>query len=272
MILPTYTEDEILQELIEDFKSVKRKAKSIADSFYIKAKKSGRFIRETITEDHYITTNLNNKWYIVIEYNQRNRIPWVYRACCIAEGSKKSKDYYLLRGIKAEKPYYIKLTTHALKRTMERNNIQTDILNSLELYACWAFAPGETGIGVKYLGIEKMKLSLENDCSDENISDLSYMIMVMNGIYFAKRSEKGNYLFKTFVSPEMGWNEMELVHNDIKTPFKKEGEHLEQLLILHQYYNKGLYPSDVLQGMLYKYIDYDDELEQDDNCPYVVLN
>ena len=47
MILPaTYSEKEILSELIGDYFIVKKFAKKIADAYLLKAKKSGRFIRD----------------------------------------------------------------------------------------------------------------------------------------------------------------------------------------------------------------------------------
>ena len=273
MILPTYTEDEILQELIEDFQTIKRVAKGIADDFYAKAKKGGRFIRETVSEGHYRTTRLNNKWFINIEYNQKYRTPWLYRACCITEGSNKSKDYYLIRGLSSEQPYFIKITTHALKRSMERNNMLMENADHLELYACRAFDSGETGVGVKYLNWELIDKMMDNNIDiKETMSDISYMVMTLHGLFFAYRTPKGNYIFKTFVSPEMSYTELRNIKADIKTKYHKEGEHLDNLLIIHQYYNKRLYPLDILKGMLYKHIDESAELVPEENSPYVILN
>lgn len=44
MILSTYTEDEILRELIFDYKIVKRMTKKIATAYLNKIKKRGGFI------------------------------------------------------------------------------------------------------------------------------------------------------------------------------------------------------------------------------------
>lgn len=43
MILSTYTEEQILSELIEDYKRIKRLVKKKADNFLLKAQKSGRY-------------------------------------------------------------------------------------------------------------------------------------------------------------------------------------------------------------------------------------
>ena len=53
MILPTYTEKEILSELITDYSIVKRLVKKRADKHLLQVRKKGSFIRET---DSYVCT------------------------------------------------------------------------------------------------------------------------------------------------------------------------------------------------------------------------
>ena len=130
MILTTFTEEQLLSELVIDYKRIKRIAKNKADAYLFKAKKSGRFIRDTEYESYTIKTVLNNKWNVEIEYDQRKKIPWLFRACSIIESDKKTKDYYIVRGVNS-KPYYIKITSHALKRFKDRNNDQYAVLLSI---------------------------------------------------------------------------------------------------------------------------------------------
>ena len=98
MILSTFSEEQILSELVKDYKQLKRSAKKIADAYLLKSKKRGHFIRDTEYDSYTVKTVLNNKWNLEIEYDQRNKIPWLFRACCIVESDKNTKDYYIVRG------------------------------------------------------------------------------------------------------------------------------------------------------------------------------
>ena len=111
MILPSYTEKEILSELIADYSIIKRLAKKKADYHLSQVRKKGSFIRETEAYVSTFKTTSNNTWTVVIDYNQKNKIPWVFRACCVVEGEKKTKDYYIVRGINTEVPYFVKVPT-----------------------------------------------------------------------------------------------------------------------------------------------------------------
>ena len=72
MIISTYTEEQILAELIKDYAAVKRFAKKIADKDLAKVRKRGGFIRH----DEYWCIRFNsdtrNKWFITLVYNQSN--------------------------------------------------------------------------------------------------------------------------------------------------------------------------------------------------------
>ena len=56
MILPTYTEEKILQELLSDYTGVKRKTKKLADAYLDKAKRGGRYIRKSEYKFYTIET------------------------------------------------------------------------------------------------------------------------------------------------------------------------------------------------------------------------
>ena len=146
MIVPTYTEEEILRELINDYKYIKRRAKKIADTYLNKVKKSGGFVRETYYDVKTITSLSNNVWFVVIEYDQTKKIPWLLRACCRVEGEKKTKDYYLIRGLSTDNPYYVKITSHTLKRIKERNKFSMADVLPTEVFALLAFEHREVGI------------------------------------------------------------------------------------------------------------------------------
>ena len=257
MILPNYNEDEVLRELISDFNAIKQKVKKIATTYLNKVKKSGGFIRETKYESYTFKTSSNNSWHIEIEFNQTKNVPWLFRACCIVESEKRTKDYYLVRGINTDSPYFVKLTTHALKRVKERNNFEHyDDLN-LPLFACWAFEHREVDIGVRYMDIKYLEMLVKMDDA-EDIDDNSYLILVNRGVYYAKKTPHGNYFFKTYISTLMGLTEMNNTMSKKASKWNKEGELLTYLLI--QYYNKWLYDKDALNNLLYKFVKKDEEL------------
>ena len=55
------------------------------------------------------------------------------------------------------------------------------------------------------------------------------------------------------------------------TKWNKEGELMDHLLLLHQYYNKFLYDKDLLEKHLYSYFDKDVEYEMRKDSPFILL-
>lgn len=259
MIIHTYTEEEILRELINDYKFIKRRVKKIADAYLNKVKQSGRFVRETVYESYTITPLSKNKWNVEIEYDQTKKIPWLFRACCKVEGEKKTKDYYLVRGLNTEKPYYVKITSHALKRVKERNNFSCPENLTPDLLACWTFEHGETAICMRYIDLKYSKILKEMDDAEE-LDDMSYIVLTNKGPYFAKKTKEGNFIFKTYISSKMGISEALNYQHNVSTKWTKEGELLTCMIILHQYYNKSLWDKDQLDDMLYQAMDKDQEI------------
>lgn len=270
MILPTFSEEQILSELIKDFKIVKRIAKKKADAYLNKVRKSGAFVRETDYESYTLNTVSGNKWNLEIEYNQTKKIPWLFSACCIVESDKKTKDYYLVRGVNTEKPYFVKITSHTLKRDKERNKLERFHLG-LETYACWTFEHREIGVCIRYVDM-KFNILLRNMADSDEISDMSFIVLVNRGVYFATRTQQGNYVFKTYISSVMGISEVLNYLNKKSSRWSKEGELLHNMIIVHQYYNKNLYDKDVLNNMLYSVIDRDQEMVLVENSPIILLN
>lgn len=270
MILPTYSEKEILSELIADFKSVKRIAKKKADYHLSQVRKKGSFIRETEGYVSTFKTTSNNTWTIVIDYNQKNKIPWVFRACCVVEGEKKSKDYYIVRGINTDETYFVKVTTHALLRYKERNNLDgIDGLKLAEL-ACLTFEHRETAICTRYVDT-KFNLLLTKFDDLDDLKDMSYLILTNRGEYYGQRTSEGNYVFKTYISSSMGIIEWLNYRKGKNTKWNKEGELMNHLLILHQYFNKSFYDKDILEKDLYSIFNKDEEYELKKDSPFILL-
>lgn len=270
MILPTFSEEQILSELLQDYKNnVKRVAKKKADEYLLRVKKSGHFIRETEYQSWTLNTKLNNKWNIEIEYDQTKKVPWLFRACCIVESDKKTKDYYLIRGVNTENPYFIKVTSHALKRAKERNKLDKFHI-SQETYACWTFEHREIGVCMRYVDI-KFNMLLQNMNDTDEISDMSYIVLVNRGVYYATKSKQGNYVFKTYISSVMGVSEVLKYLIKKSSKWSKEGELLHNMVIVHQYFNKFLYDKEVLNDMLYSVIDRNQEIVLNENSPIILL-
>ena len=270
MIIPSYTEKEILSELIADYSIIKRLAKKKADYYLSQVRKKGSFIRETEGYVSTFRTISNNNWTVLIDYNQKNRIPWVFRACCVVEGEKKTKDYYIVRGINTEEPYFVKVTTHALLRYKERNNLERiDDLLLAEL-ACLTFEHRETAICVRYVDTKfNLLLTRFDDLSD--LKDMSYLILTNRGEYYGQRTSEGNYVFKTYISTSMSILEWLNYRNGKNTKWNREGELLNHLLVLHQLFNKFLYDKDVLEKNLYSVFNKNEEYELKKDSPYFLL-
>lgn len=269
MILPTYTEEQILQELVADYAGVKRKAKKIADTYLDKAKKSGRYIRKTEYKLYTIETPNYNSWFIVIEFNQTYKNPWTFRSCCVVENEKTSKQYYILRGLSINEPYFILLTSHTLKRIRERA-FNTHKSITLEMLACWALEHREIVVGVKYVDLKYLPLLSKIDDSDK-IDNLSYFILTNHGAYFSKKTPKGNYVFKTYITTMMGLKESLNVAINKLTKFDKEGKLFWLMFVLHQYYNKELYEKDSLDAILYEVIGKGKGIKLIEKSPAVIL-
>lgn len=270
MIIPTYTEDEILRELINDFKFVKRIAKKKADYHLSQIRKKGSFIRETESYISTFETISNNTWMVLIDYNQKNKIPWVFRACCIVEGKKKTKDYYIVRGINTDKPYFVKVTTHALLRYKERNKMDSIEGLTLAELACLTFEHRETAICVRYVDTKFNVLLTRFDDLDD-LKDMSYLILTNRGEYYGQKTAEGNYVFKTYISTSMGIIEWLNYRKGKNTKWNKEGELMNHLIILHQYFNKSFYDKDILERDLYSVFNKDEEYELKKDSPYILL-
>ena len=119
MIIPSYTEDDILRELLDDYKSVERKAKKVALKELEKIKNRGAGKEAKLVSEYFRTKN-GNKWHITIVCNTGKNSPWAHRQHCVVELENGRKDVYYLRGLRFGKPYYVKIYSHALRRMRER--------------------------------------------------------------------------------------------------------------------------------------------------------
>ena len=71
MIIPSFSEDDILRELLDDYKCVKEKTKKIADKELMKMRKCGPF-KESKLSSHYIRSKNGNKWHLTMVCSVRS--------------------------------------------------------------------------------------------------------------------------------------------------------------------------------------------------------
>ena len=119
MILPTFGEEQILNELLTDYAEVKRDVRKSVKKRQRTAQKKGHTIRNGSVEVLTTRTKNGNNWVCCVYYERDRQATWNLSACCEAEGGRGRKDYYLLRGL-SDQPYFIKLTSHAVRRYKER--------------------------------------------------------------------------------------------------------------------------------------------------------
>lgn len=269
MIINTFSESEILKELLVDYKEIKRFAKKNADKYLCDSKRKGRFIREDDYQALYKKSNLRNQWLCINTYNQTKKIPWYSKACCIVEGEKKTKDYYIVRGVNTEKPYFVKLTSHALKRVKERvMNSKTDLLP--EMLALLCFQHRETVVGAPYANSQHLDI-LNKLNIFETSDDMSHIFLTWYGFYYGYITDNGNYIFKTYISNIMGLESMKSSLSSQNTKWNLEGNLLLCLVDIHQYFNRNLYDKEDLDKFLYRDFGPDPEIDFGDNNRLAIL-
>ena len=121
MIVPTYNDEQTLHELLDDWPSVKRKAKKLGEKL-MKTMPKSRFVQELGKlegqGDTHRTKN-GNTWSICA-YCQTGAKTWWSVCYCEVENDYGTKSYYYLRGVNTPHPYYVELIPHAIRRLRER--------------------------------------------------------------------------------------------------------------------------------------------------------
>ena len=250
MIVSTFTEQEILNELVTDFtKSVKPFAKKIARKHFA-ANAAAFTVGPTLVLDYfYLTSRNNNKWCVILSYTKDKRASWSCSACCVVQGGQRSKDYYVVRGL-GDAPYYIKMSSHVVKRIQERGNLFS--VPDAGFLPCRIFLPHETGIAINYLNSKYIgNFHLLDGVKFD--STQSKMVLIKNGVFYAFRTDNGNFNFKTFISPKMTMsNNGKPVDNC--SGLDKEAFFAIGCFALHQYWNKHLYSKEDLDKFLYTFL------------------
>lgn len=204
MIIPTYTEDDILRELLDDYQSVERKAKKVALKELEKMKKGGS-VKEPKFISEYFRSKNGNKWHILIVCNPLKKSPWAHRQHCIVELENGRKDVYFLRGLRFGPPYFVKIYSHALRRMRERfcpkegHEVET---NPDVMVDRIAFHPREQGFYQRLTSPDLV--DFVEECEDR--SEVAGIAVTRASVFVGYRSDKGNYVFKTFLGSNETWN------------------------------------------------------------------
>lgn len=229
MIVPSYTDEMTLRELMDDWPSVKRAAKKLSKKLLEKLPKgrigvpSAGFYGRSGT---FITKNCN-RWHVSV-HCRPNSTMWY--STCFAEVESKfgTRTCIYLRGMNTEKPYYIEIIPHAIKRIRERyvlgngeayyaekstDNICEGIFQ--ERHTCGVFlAAGKVGRDGHFHAFT------DGEGNTPGVAQLRYFT------FYGRRTPAGNFLLKTFIL------------NDAEPGSRKE-EFLNMLFGLYAVYNPG---------------------------------
>ena len=203
MIVAGLSEEKILEELIFDREVVANEAKKLAKKVVARLHKEGR---DGVNENHDFiydikTAPLNNNWNCVFTVNMQKKPYWQHFASCMVETERGTQDFYLVRGFSVNKPYYIKISSHALKRFRERG-VEEKFGVELE-YSGVHFAPMivRKGEFITWMKITDPKLlAFVLDSEDSYL--ITNLFYTLYGCYIGYETEKGNYEFNTFLSNE----------------------------------------------------------------------
>ena len=121
MIVPSYTDERILQELMDDWPGVKRKAKKLGEQLLARMPKSRIGLEKDRVEGNTtLHTSKNGNQWRVSAYCKHGSTAWWSVCYCEVENDHGTKSYYYLRGMNTPKQYYVHVIPHAIKRIRER--------------------------------------------------------------------------------------------------------------------------------------------------------
>ena len=216
MIIPAYNEDDILRELLDDYKSVQRKAKKIAMAELEKMARYGK--QEKKTElSHYFRSKNGNKWHLTIVCRTGKKKEWIHRQHCIVELGNGLRDVFFLRGTRFGPPYYVQIHTHAIQRMRERfcpkegSELDTNPDVMLDKVC---FHPSEQGV-FQYLTPPQLAKKIEREKRGSKVGGLC---ITRAANFIGYRTDKGNYEFLTFLAvKQMINNKKENLHFYLRT-------------------------------------------------------
>ena len=208
MIVPSYTDERILHELMDDWPGVKNKAKKLGAILMARMPKSRIGLDGGLAEGNTTLhkSKNGNKWRVTA-YCPHGSKTWWSVCYCEVENDHGTKSYYYLRGMNTPKQYYVHVIPHAIKRlrerwiTVDREQFLAD--KSTQEIMDWAvFDRHECGIFFK---AGKVRNGVFQEFTDGD-GNTPGIVIVKGGYFYARRTPMGNFIFKTYIvsKPEPG--------------------------------------------------------------------
>lgn len=248
MIVPSMNDEQIVQELIDEHKSMQKFAKKFAAKELKKLQKKSI----PVTSEKYFLFTINgisekgNNFCLQVRIHKTGLANYTWSHMIIAESEYKNKDYYLLRGLSNSKPYYVKLSSHVIRRMHERlykGKNEFDV-SSILIF----FEEKEIGVATKFLPIEFLNLFATPEDVIQ-LDDAQWIVMFLNGIFFAKRSN-GNFHCKTSIGMDETMATIERLKEG-KDPHKEdEVTHILNLTCAIAFLNHEKYDKEYLMNRI----------------------
>lgn len=208
MIVPSYTDDRILQELMDDWPGVKRNAKKVGDKLLKNMPKGRIGLDKNLAAGahaHYLSKN-GNTWHLSA-YCLHGTTTWWSVCYCEVENDHGTKSYFYLRGMNTPKQYYVHVIPHTIKRirerwiTVDRQTLFADS-STVEIMDWAVFDRHECGI---FFAAGKIRNGVFQPFTDGD-GNTPGIVMVQSGNFYARRTPLGNFIFKTYIiaEPEPG--------------------------------------------------------------------
>lgn len=232
MILPTLSEGQINEELKSDYKWLKVELKKVQQRLEKKLRKADLVKGERVYEIE-VTSPANNRWYAQLNLNLQRNPQSHFHSHCIVESDHGTLDYYMLRGLTFGGEYFVKVTSHTIKRIKERLP-QLESLNPNRVCSK-LFQHRECGSAMKLTDLRFLRIVEESP----DTKDVSLLVITMLGIFFAYHTPGNNVVFKTFISVDM-------LHRDI------EREVYGFCLAGYILQNTSIFPPDIINYSLKK--------------------
>ena len=205
MIVPSYTDDRILQELMDDWPGVKRKAKKVGDELLKKMPKG----RIGMNPDKFFTlrkkyvSKNGNHWHVAVSCQEGKREWWTV-AFAEVENGYGTRSMFYLRAVHSPHPYYVELIPHAIRRIRERyiNTRQENLFADVEVEQLCeqaVFTPHDCGV---FLGAGKVRRDGHFQLFTDGDGNTPGVVLLKNSMFYARRTPSGNFIFKTFITPE----------------------------------------------------------------------
>lgn len=241
MIIGTLSEEEVLKELTSDYKWIYEQSRRFAKKKIEVAKRCG--LSQVIGWSvDFQDSPSHNKWHAHIDIDMRLKNPWMGTFCCEVESEEfGTKDYYILRGHSIKDPYFIKFTSHVLKRQGERGDVLDNNDNKREI-ASLLIHRSETIVLMRYMEFKKVEWLHKLKLTEEYSEDHAYILITMRGIYFCYLTPKGNVICKTYITPGMGFSNIEIKEDKSALSFKDdEGLYSYMGMLIHMAHNQSMY-------------------------------